>query len=37
MAEYAAIPSAIAVALLSVLENTGTIIATLVGRVDPLL
>jgi Flp pilus assembly pilin Flp len=36
MAEYALIPSAIAV-LLSVLENTGTIIATLVGRVDPLL
>jgi Flp pilus assembly pilin Flp len=37
MTEYAMILSAIAVVLVSFLENAGTIIATLVGRVDPLL
>ena len=37
MTEYVLILSSIAVVLVSLLENAGTIIATLVGRVDPLL
>ena len=37
MAEYVLILSSIAVVLLGLLENFGTVIATLVGRVDPLL
>jgi len=37
MTEFALVLSTIAVVLPSSLENAGTIIATLVGRVDPLL
>ena len=37
MAEYVLILSSIAVVLLGLLENAGTVVATLVGRVDPLL
>ena len=37
MTEHALSLSTIAMVLVSFLENAGTIIATLVGRVDPLL
>jgi len=37
MTEYVLILSSIAVVLISLLENAGAIIGTIVGRVDPLL
>lgn len=37
MTEYALILATIAIVLISLYANGGTIVATLVGRVDPLL